>query len=105
MFEGLNGRLGVSDPEAVKAAQRASGLSQAGLAKLMGVVQPTVSGWSNGRRIGNWHHRMLVKIAKVGPDVPRVLYFLVKEDRLEEALGICLGAPLPFVAPLPEVKE
>lgn len=98
MLEGLKGRSGISDPDTTKAAMRATGLSQVGIAKLLGVAQPTVSGWCNGNRMGQWHHRMLVRISKVGPDVQRALYFLVNTDRLEEALGVCLGAPVPEIA-------
>jgi hypothetical protein len=95
----------ISDPDAVRQALQATGLSQAGFGRLLGESQSQVCRWSKGASLSPWQHRMILRIGKVEGDATRVLYFLMSEDRIEEALGVCLGAPLPEVAPLTEVEE
>lgn len=89
-------KRGVIDPEGVRDAMRNTGLSQVGFGRLVGgAAQATVSGWVNGQPMRTWEHNLVVRLQKVSSDSARVLHLLVHSGRELEALGVCLGAPVP----------
>lgn len=92
------GKDGIHDPDAVSRAMRATGLSQVGLGRILGVSQASVSSWTRNGKMNEWNHRMLLRLGTVNSDVQGALYFLVHSDRIEDALGVCLGAPPPGMA-------
>lgn len=89
------GKDGIKDPDVVVNAMRATGCSQVGIARLLGVSQASVSLWTRGGKMNEWNHRMLVRFGEVKPGMQGSIYYLLKEDRVEDALSVCLGVPAP----------
>lgn len=88
----------ISDPDAVKAALSATGLTQVVFGRMIGENQSQVSRWANGATLSHWQHRIVVRMGKVSAESARLLPFLLSEDRIEDALMVGLGSSLPEVA-------
>ena len=86
---------GIFDPNSVKAAMAATGLTQAKFARLLGVAQASVSGWATTKKgMDRRNYALVCRFAAAEIDRP-VVDFLLKEGRELDALAVCLGAPAP----------
>jgi len=88
----------VIDTPAVTLACQATGLSQAGMARLLGVEPSTIMRWTNGMPMRPWTRDILLRIQSTPAEVRGEVYRLVREGKNVDALAVILSSTMQAAA-------
>ena len=80
------------DAALARLARTVTGLSQVGLASLLGVGQATISRWEAGRSpIGDYHRALLDRVISQPKQNLSVIHYLLQHGRVADALFVGMG--------------